>query len=197
MKFDRKNPPPPGGFPIYYVPCLRTRRKRTPLEAPCTNSSRGVLFLRVLDQGTLWIGNPPGGGGGVSFDQIALRSKRQPESYSWVSMNTEFLSRQYRVAQTYDVELSLSRRRYTLQHVATHCNTLQHTRRRFQHVTTHYFVFRITLHQIFKIHKIGPTELPRTISFTFQHVVGLFCKKRDCNRLRNILLQMYNIISKK
>jgi len=49
---DRKKPPPPGGFPIYYVPRSRTRRKRTPLEAPGTNSSRGVLFLRVLDQGT-------------------------------------------------------------------------------------------------------------------------------------------------
>jgi len=49
---DRKKPSPPGGFPIYYVPWSRTRRKRTPFEAPGTNSSRGVLFLRVLDQGT-------------------------------------------------------------------------------------------------------------------------------------------------
>jgi len=45
-----KETPPPGGFPIYYVPWSRTRWKRTPLEAPGTNSSREVLFLRVLDQ---------------------------------------------------------------------------------------------------------------------------------------------------
>ena len=46
--FDRKNPPPPGGFPIYYVPSSRTVCKRTPLEAPGTNSSREVLLLTVL-----------------------------------------------------------------------------------------------------------------------------------------------------
>ena len=39
---------PPGGFPIYYVPSSRTVNKRTPLEAPGTNSSRGVLFSRYL-----------------------------------------------------------------------------------------------------------------------------------------------------
>ena len=50
--YDRKNPPPPRGFPIYYVPSSRTVSKRTPLEAPGTNSSRGVLLLMVLDEGT-------------------------------------------------------------------------------------------------------------------------------------------------
>ena len=50
--FARKNPPPPGGFAIYYVPSSRTVCKRTPLEAPSTNSSRGVLLLTVLDEGT-------------------------------------------------------------------------------------------------------------------------------------------------
>ena len=35
--------PPPGGFPIYYVPWSRTVCKRTPLEEPGTNPSRGVL----------------------------------------------------------------------------------------------------------------------------------------------------------
>ena len=49
---DRKKPPPPGGFPIYYVPSSRTASKRTPLEAPGTNSSRGVLLHTVLDEGT-------------------------------------------------------------------------------------------------------------------------------------------------
>jgi len=49
LQIDRKKPPPPGGFPIYYVPYSKTRRKRTPLEAPGTNSSRGSLFLWVLD----------------------------------------------------------------------------------------------------------------------------------------------------
>jgi len=44
--------PPPGGVPIYYVPSSRTVSKRTPLEAPGTNSSRGVLLLTVLDEGT-------------------------------------------------------------------------------------------------------------------------------------------------
>jgi len=50
--FDRKNPPPPGGFPIYYVPSSRTVCKRTPLEEPGTNPSRGVLLHTVLDEGT-------------------------------------------------------------------------------------------------------------------------------------------------
>jgi len=49
---DRKNPPPPGGFPIYCVPSLRTVCKRTPLEEPGTNLSRGVLLHTVLDEGT-------------------------------------------------------------------------------------------------------------------------------------------------
>jgi len=51
-RFDRQKPPPPGGFPIYYVPSSRTVSKRTPLEASGTNSSRGVLLLTVLDEGT-------------------------------------------------------------------------------------------------------------------------------------------------
>ena len=49
---DRKNPPPPAGFPIYYVPSSRTVCKRTPLEEPGTNPSRGVLLHTVLDEGT-------------------------------------------------------------------------------------------------------------------------------------------------
>ena len=54
-----RTPPPPGGFPICYVPWSRTRRKRTPPEKSPPKlinfgggSSGGVLFLRVLDQGT-------------------------------------------------------------------------------------------------------------------------------------------------
>jgi len=43
---------PPGGFPIYYVPSSRTVGKRTFLEEPGTSSSREVLFLTVLDEGT-------------------------------------------------------------------------------------------------------------------------------------------------
>jgi len=50
--FKRKKPPLPGGFPIYYVSSSRTVCKRTPLEAPGTNSSRGVLLHPVLDEGT-------------------------------------------------------------------------------------------------------------------------------------------------
>ena len=49
---DRKKPPSPGGFPIYYVSSSRTVSKRTPLEDSVTNSSRGVLLLTVLDEGT-------------------------------------------------------------------------------------------------------------------------------------------------
>jgi len=30
----QRNPPPPGGFPVYYVPWSRTGRKRTPPEEP-------------------------------------------------------------------------------------------------------------------------------------------------------------------
>ena len=50
--FDRKKPPPPGRFPIDYVPLSRTVCKRTPLEEPGTNPSRGVLLHTVLDEGT-------------------------------------------------------------------------------------------------------------------------------------------------
>ena len=49
---DRKNPPPLGGFPIYYVPSSRTVCTRTPLEEHGTNPSRGVLLHTVLDEGT-------------------------------------------------------------------------------------------------------------------------------------------------
>ena len=50
--FDRKNPPPPGGFPIYYVPSSRTVSKGTSLEEFVPGSSKGVLLLTVLDEGT-------------------------------------------------------------------------------------------------------------------------------------------------
>ena len=51
-QFDPKNPPPPGGFPIYYVPSSRTVSKRTPLEEFVPGASSGVLLLIVLDEGT-------------------------------------------------------------------------------------------------------------------------------------------------
>ena len=51
-QFEPKNPPPPGRFPVYYVPSSRTVSKKTPLEEPGTNFSKGVLLLTVLDQGT-------------------------------------------------------------------------------------------------------------------------------------------------
>jgi len=48
-----RTPPPRGDFlPIYHVPSSRTVSKRTPLEAPGTNSSRGVLLLTAFDEGT-------------------------------------------------------------------------------------------------------------------------------------------------
>ena len=50
--FDRKNPPAPGGFTIYYVPSSRTVSKRTPLERTVPGFSRGVLLHTVLDEGT-------------------------------------------------------------------------------------------------------------------------------------------------
>jgi len=46
--FDGKNPPTPGGFPIYYVPLSRTVSKRTPLEEFVPGASRGVLLSRFL-----------------------------------------------------------------------------------------------------------------------------------------------------
>jgi len=52
LYFDRKKPPPPEGFPIYCVASSRTVCKRTPLEEPGTNPSRGVLLHKVLDEGT-------------------------------------------------------------------------------------------------------------------------------------------------
>jgi len=48
----RKKPPPPGGFPIYYVPLSRTVSKRTPLEKIVPGSSRGFLLLTVLNEET-------------------------------------------------------------------------------------------------------------------------------------------------
>ena len=51
-EIDRKKPPPPRVFPIFYVPLSRTVSERTPLEAPGTNASRGVLLLTVVDEGT-------------------------------------------------------------------------------------------------------------------------------------------------
>ena len=51
-EFDGKNPPPRGVFSINYLPSSRTVCKSTPLEAPSTNSSRGVLLHTVLDEGT-------------------------------------------------------------------------------------------------------------------------------------------------
>jgi len=52
LQVDRKKPPSPGGFPIYYFHSSRTVCKRTPLEEPGTNPSRGVLLHTVLDEGT-------------------------------------------------------------------------------------------------------------------------------------------------
>jgi len=50
IHFDRKNPPPLGGFPvffpIYYVPSSRTVCKRTPLEG----------FVQVLRGGSSYEG---------------------------------------------------------------------------------------------------------------------------------------------
>jgi len=51
-RVDRKKAPPPGGFPIYYVPSSRTVCKTTSIEEPGTNTSRGVLLHTVLDEGT-------------------------------------------------------------------------------------------------------------------------------------------------
>jgi len=51
-----RNPPPGGGFPIYYVPSSRTVPHQEPWEDPprriCTRFFRGVLFHTVLDEGT-------------------------------------------------------------------------------------------------------------------------------------------------
>ena len=49
---NRKKPPPPGVFPIYYVPSSRTVNKRTLLEEFVPGSARGVLLLTVLDEAT-------------------------------------------------------------------------------------------------------------------------------------------------
>jgi len=52
VHFDRKNPPLPRGFSIYYVPSSRTVCKRTPLEGFVPDSWRGVLLFTVFDEGT-------------------------------------------------------------------------------------------------------------------------------------------------
>ena len=52
LELIERNPPPPGGFPIYYVPSSRTVSKRTPLIEFVPGALRGVLLLTVLDEGT-------------------------------------------------------------------------------------------------------------------------------------------------
>jgi len=52
QQVDRKNPHPPGEFPISSVPSSRPVCKRTPLEEPDKNPSRGFLLHTVLDEGT-------------------------------------------------------------------------------------------------------------------------------------------------
>jgi len=52
LKLIERNPPPPGGVPLYYVPSSRTVSKRTPIEEFVPGASRGVLLLTVLDEGT-------------------------------------------------------------------------------------------------------------------------------------------------
>ena len=80
------NPPPPGGFPICYVPSSRIVCKRTPLEGFVPGSSRGVLLHTVLDEGTQYTGNPPGGEGFFRSTHSASRhSLIWPwSSYSWL-----------------------------------------------------------------------------------------------------------------
>jgi len=51
-----RNPPPRGGFLFtmfpHQEPCVRGPCKRTPLEEPGTNPSRGVLLHTVFGKGT-------------------------------------------------------------------------------------------------------------------------------------------------
>ena len=49
---DGKKTPPPGGFPIYYVPSSRTECTKTTLKGFVPGSSRGFLLHTVLDEGT-------------------------------------------------------------------------------------------------------------------------------------------------
>ena len=60
--FDRKKPPPPGEFPIYYIPSSRTVCKRNPLEESGTNYSRGSSYTRFLMREHSKQETPPGGG---------------------------------------------------------------------------------------------------------------------------------------
>jgi len=63
-----KEPPPPGGFPIHYVPWSRIRRKRTPLQNHPQNwPILGVVLLGGSSSSEFLIGNivnrkPPRGG---------------------------------------------------------------------------------------------------------------------------------------
>ena len=73
---DRKKPLPPGGFPIYYVPSSRAVRKRTPLEAPGTHFSRGILLYNVLTGYTLYMAQCIVHGisrGGSSYARFLMR----------------------------------------------------------------------------------------------------------------------------
>ena len=67
---DQKKPPPPGGFPIYYVPSSRTVCKRPPRRI-CTRFYEGVPLIHGSWWGNIVNRKPPGGDW-VSFDQSGI-----------------------------------------------------------------------------------------------------------------------------
>jgi len=67
IHIDRKKPPPPGGFPIYYVSSSRTVSERTPSKHLVQILRGGSSYSRFLMREHSKWETPPGGG--CSFDQ--------------------------------------------------------------------------------------------------------------------------------
>ena len=81
MKLTSKEPPHPGGVSYLLCSLVKNRVQEDPPRRICTRFFEGVLLHTVLDEGTLKIGNPPGGG--VSFDQSVTTA------FSWSNVSSQ------------------------------------------------------------------------------------------------------------
>jgi len=110
QEIDRKKPPSPGGFSIYYVPWSRAVCKRFHDEM-----RRSHLVVKSLTHGS-WSGNivnrKPPRGGGVSFDQ-----------------NTIYMCRSHISWSTLNELISLYGNIHTYIYIYIHMHTISHTKK--------------------------------------------------------------------
>ena len=153
-QIDRKNPPPPGEFPIYHVPSSRARRKRTPLEEFVPGASRGVppppIFNTCFEGGPFppgsWWGNivnkNPPRGGGYSFDQSVCNVAKEISPCIAMCVNTQM----YTNTNTCNVakEIYIKRAICMLNnrtHLHTHAHAHAHARSRTR-TLTHIYTYK-------------------------------------------------------